>query len=67
LLAALEKFSHLGIRFVSVQDQIDTDSPMGRAIYSIILAIDELKYSLSGTSSIRAAATRGKHLGRPQP
>jgi DNA invertase Pin-like site-specific DNA recombinase len=32
LLAALEEFNHLGVRFVSVQDQIDTDSPMGRAM-----------------------------------
>jgi DNA invertase Pin-like site-specific DNA recombinase len=31
LLAALEEFNHLGVRFISVQDQIDTDSPMGRA------------------------------------
>ncbi len=30
LLAALEEFDHLGVRFVSVQDQIYTDSPMGR-------------------------------------
>ena len=30
LLAALEEFNHLGVRFISVQDQVDTDSPMGR-------------------------------------
>ena len=33
LLAALEEFDHLGVRFISVQDQIDTDSPMGRAMF----------------------------------
>ena len=31
LLSALEEFKHLDVRFISVQDQIDTDSPMGRA------------------------------------
>jgi DNA invertase Pin-like site-specific DNA recombinase len=31
LLTALEELNHLGVRFVSVQDQVDTDSPMGRA------------------------------------
>jgi DNA invertase Pin-like site-specific DNA recombinase len=36
LLAALEEFDHLGVRFISVQDQIDTDSPMGRAMFTII-------------------------------
>ena len=36
LLMALEEFDHLGVRFVSVQDQIDTNSPMGRASRSIV-------------------------------
>jgi DNA invertase Pin-like site-specific DNA recombinase len=35
-MAAREEFNHLGVRFVSVQDQIDTDSPMGRAMFTII-------------------------------
>ena len=39
LLTALEEFDHLGVRFVSVQDQIDTDSPMGRAMFTIIGAM----------------------------
>lgn len=34
LLTALEEFNHLGVRFVSVQDQVDTDSPMGRAMHA---------------------------------
>ena len=32
LLRALEEFNYLGIRFISVQDQVDTASPMGKAI-----------------------------------
>ena len=36
LLTALEEFDHLGVRFVSVQDQIDTESPMGRAMFTIM-------------------------------
>ena len=35
LLKALEEFNHLGIRFISVQDQIDTSSPMGKAMFTI--------------------------------
>jgi DNA invertase Pin-like site-specific DNA recombinase len=68
LLTALEEFNHLGIRFVSVQDQIDTDSPMGRAMFTIIGAMAELESSLIServTAGMRAAETRGKHLGRP--
>ncbi len=68
LLAALEEFNHLGVRFVSVQDQIDTDSPMGRAMFTIIGAMAELESSLIServTAGMRAAETRGKHIGRP--
>src|SRR4051794_36375276 len=46
LLSALEEFDHLGVRFVSVQDQIDTGSPMGRAMFTIIAAMAELESSL---------------------
>jgi DNA invertase Pin-like site-specific DNA recombinase len=68
LLSALEEFDHLGVRFVSVQDQIDTGSPMGRAMFTIIAAMAELESSLIServTAGMRAAETRGKHLGRP--
>ena len=68
LLTALEEFNHLGVRFVSVQDQIDTDSPMGRAMFTIIGAMAELESSLIServTAGMMAAQTRGKHLGRP--
>ena len=60
LLTALEEFDHLGMRFVGVQDQIDTDSPIG--------AMAELESSLIServTAGMRAAELRGRHLGRP--
>lgn len=69
LLTALEEFNHLGVRFISVQDQIDTDSPMGRAMFTIIGAMAELKSSLIServTAGMKAAEARGKRLGRPQ-
>jgi DNA invertase Pin-like site-specific DNA recombinase len=68
LLNALEEFDHLGVRFISVQDQIDTDSPMGRAMFTIIGAMAELESSLIServTAGMRAAEARGRHLGRP--
>ena len=46
LLSALEEFDHLGIRFISVQDQVDTSSPMGKAMFTIIGAMAELESSL---------------------
>jgi DNA invertase Pin-like site-specific DNA recombinase len=68
LLTALEEFDHLGVRFVSVQDQIDTSSPMGRAMFTIIGAMAELESSLIServTADMKAAQIRGRHLGRP--
>src|SRR5580658_1556302 len=68
LLTALEEFDHLGVRFISVQDQVDTESPMGRAMFTIIGAMAELESSLIServTAGMRAAEARGKHLGRP--
>jgi len=69
LLAALEEFNYLGVRFISAQDQVDTDSPMGRAMFTIIGAMAELESSLIServNAGMRAAETRGKHLGRPR-
>jgi DNA invertase Pin-like site-specific DNA recombinase len=69
LLTALEEFNHLGIRFVSVQDRIDTTSPMGKAMFTLIGAMAELESSLIServSAGIKAARARGKHLGRPR-
>lgn len=68
LLTALEEFDHLGVRFISVQDQIDTASPMGRAMFTIIAAMAELESSLIServSAGMKAAAARGRRLGRP--
>lgn len=68
LLTALEEFDHLGVRFVSMQDQVDTSSPMGRAMFTIIGAMAELESALIServTAGMRAAEARGRHLGRP--
>ena len=68
LLMALEEFDYLGIRFVSIQDQIDTTSPMGKAMFTLIGAMAELESSLIServTAGMQAAKSRGKRLGRP--
>ncbi|MCP4409981.1 MAG: recombinase family protein [Gammaproteobacteria bacterium] len=69
LLAALEEFDHLGIRIISIQDQIDTTSPMGKAMFTLIGAMAELESSLIServTAGMKAAKARGKRLGRPK-
>ena len=68
LLQALEEFNHLGIRFISVQDQVDTQHPMGKAMFTIIGAMAELESVLISErvkAGMAAARARGKQLGRP--
>src|SRR5262245_37921850 len=68
LLHALEEFNYLGIRFISVQDQVDTASPTGKAIFTIIGAMAELESALISErvkAGMAAARVRGKRLGRP--
>jgi DNA invertase Pin-like site-specific DNA recombinase len=69
LLISLEEFDYLGIRFVSIQDQIDTTSPMGKAMFTLIGAMAELESSLIServTAGMKAAKARGRKLGRPK-
>lgn len=68
LLSALEEFDHLGIGFVSFRDQIDTHSPMGRAMFTLVGAMAELESSLIServTAGMKAAKARGVKVGRP--
>jgi len=68
LLRALEEFNYLGIRFISVQDQVDTGSPIGKAMFTLIGAMAELESSLIAErvkAGMAAARVRGTRLGRP--
>lgn len=68
LLAALDEFKSLGIDFISYSENIDTSSPLGKAVFTIVGAIGELERSLiveRVKSGLQAAKKRGKKLGRP--
>ena len=68
LLSALDEFNHLSIRFISVQDQVDTGSPMGKAMFTIIGAMAELESALISErvkAGMEAAKIQGRRLGRP--
>lgn len=69
LVEALELFRHLDVEFVSLREQIDTASPLGKAIFSIVAAISELERSLiveRVKSGLRRAKAQGKQIGRPR-
>jgi DNA invertase Pin-like site-specific DNA recombinase len=63
LLRALETFNALGIAFVSLSEQIDTSTPTGRMIFTVLGAVAELERSLiaervrAGLRNARAKGT----------
>jgi len=68
LITALEEFKNLGIDFISYSENLDTSSPMGKAMFTIVSAIAELERSLiveRVKSGLQAAKKRGQKLGRP--
>ena len=68
LLLALEEFRSLGIQFISYQENIDTTSPLGQALFTIVSAVAQLERDLIRervSAGIRHARACGKQLGRP--
>jgi DNA invertase Pin-like site-specific DNA recombinase len=68
LLLALEEFRSLGIQFISYQENIDTSSPLGQALFTIVSAVAQLERDLIRervSAGIRNARANGKQLGRP--
>lgn len=69
LLDALEEFKSLGIGFVSHQEAIDTTSPMGKLLFTIVAAMAEMERSIL-IERVRAgmanAKGKGKSFGRPK-
>ena len=69
LLRALETFSALGIAFVSLSEQIDTTTPTGKMVFTVLGAVAELERSLIRErvkAGLRNAKAKGKHVGRPK-
>src|SRR5262249_41383565 len=46
LVETLNVFRHLGVEFISLREQIDTGSPLGEAVFTIIAAIAQLERNL---------------------
>jgi DNA invertase Pin-like site-specific DNA recombinase len=68
LLRALEEFAALGVDFVSLKESIDTSTPTGKMIFTVLAAVAELERSTIRERVIagqRAARRRGVRFGRP--
>lgn len=69
LLRALDTFRALGIEFVSLSESLDTATPAGRMVFTVLGAVAELERSLiveRVKAGLRNARAKGKTLGRPR-
>jgi putative DNA-invertase from lambdoid prophage Rac len=68
LLKGLEEFETLGVKFVSLKDQIDLTTASGRLLMHLIAAFAEFEAALIKErviSGLANARRKGKRLGRP--
>jgi len=69
LLRALETFQALGIDFVSLSESLDTSTPAGKMVFTVLGAVAELERGLiveRVKAGLRNARAKGKRLGRPR-
>lgn len=68
LIRALETFRALGVDFVSFSEQLDTSTPTGKMVFTVLGAVAELERSLiveRVKAGMRNARAKGKRIGRP--
>jgi DNA invertase Pin-like site-specific DNA recombinase len=63
LLRALEEFKALGVEFVSLTESVDTSTPMGKMIFTVLGAVAELERNLI-VERVRAGVQRARSQGR---
>jgi DNA invertase Pin-like site-specific DNA recombinase len=68
LLEVLETFRTLGIEFISLSEAIDTSTPTGMMVFTVLAAVASLERSIlveRVKSGLEYAKRRGVRLGRP--
>ena len=68
LLRALETFQALGIHFVSLSESVDTSTPVGKMVFTILGSVAEMERQMiveRVRAGLRNARAKGKRLGRP--
>lgn len=67
LLRALEEFKKVGVGFVSITESIDTNTPLGSAVFTILGAVAQLERDLIAErvrNGLANAKAKGVRLGR---
>ena len=68
VVTLFEEFENKGIQVFSLNENIDTSSPIGKAIRDIIIRLSQLErenISEATKQRLQALKNLGKHLGRP--
>jgi DNA invertase Pin-like site-specific DNA recombinase len=68
LIKALEEFRSLNLNFISLQEQFDTSTPIGQAMFTIIGVMAQLERDIIRERvrvGLDVARARGTRLGRP--
>lgn len=69
LIELTEQFDETGVEFVSLHDNIDTSTPMGRFFFRMMASIAELERDITRERTLdglSAARARGRSGGRPK-
>jgi len=68
LVMALDEFNALGVDFISLSEAVDTSTPMGKMVFTVIASVAELERSLIKERVLMGldrARAQGTLLGRP--
>ena len=69
LLEALDEFKSLGVQFVSVKENVDTSTALGKALFTLAAVVAELERELlleRVRAGVARARAQGKTFGRPR-
>ncbi len=68
LLNRFEEFRSLGVELISYAENIDTTTPAGKALFSMVAVFAEFENDIRSEriiAGMQTARDKGKHLGRP--